>query len=383
MAAATDFIPTPTTLPASITAPPTIQFTPPPECYDPANNLIITTSCYLQLPHEISYPNWLTCSLSQFGPSDYDDPSCYTEAPKVTQDGVVSYYSGCPVGMSAALTDLYPGWNTYSYDGHFDATYYQVACCPTQYHFEPNTYDDDPRQMTYTSHDGAEYSLFIYPLPYCAATSISELSGKEIPVQTWSNSKVWDKRQVQTITWDYEHGTMFAGGVYYSYTVFQSTHTCFEYCDSWFTYYYPGGVGGTPGPAWPTTSDVPVEVTTPSEVTLTPEPTSGPASETTPTEDASSPVGTPSQSVTVEETDTPVDEPPPSSTPTGSAEGMPSSHGDIPSSSSPSPSSIASAGGSPSDTSAESPIPTSGSIGPPNQSLLGVLMIGAAAMILS
>lgn len=107
----------------------------------------------------------------------------------------------------------------------------------SQYNFEPRPDGSDPRQMTTTVHDGIAYDLFIYPLPGCAATSISQLSGKEIPVQTWSNDMGWDKRDVQTLAWDYEHGTMFANEQAFSYTVFQGTHTCYEDCDTWFTYW--------------------------------------------------------------------------------------------------------------------------------------------------
>jgi hypothetical protein len=124
MAAPTDFIPTPVSLPASITSPPTLQFVPPPECNDPSNNWIVTTSCYLNLPHTIAYPEWLTCSISHFGAPSWFDPSChipapteapsYQDAPKVTVDGVVSYYAGCPLGYSTERTTTYPGYNTVS-----------------------------------------------------------------------------------------------------------------------------------------------------------------------------------------------------------------------------------------------------------------------------
>ncbi|KAI1198442.1 hypothetical protein F5X97DRAFT_147126 [Nemania serpens] len=247
MTTPTGLAPTLTTLPASITSPPTIQFVPPPECNDPANNWVVTTSCYVE-PHSVEYPDWLTCTLSHFGNPTWSDPSCniplptespsYQDAPKVTVNGVVSYYLGCPAGYSTARTTSYPGWSTYDYENlDFDATAYSVQCCPTQYNFQPRPTGADPRQQTRTLHDGVNYSLYIYPLPPCAATSISQLSGKEIPYQTWSNTMVWDRRrQVQTLSWDYEHGTMFAHQQYFSYTVFQHTHTCYEYCDKWFTY---------------------------------------------------------------------------------------------------------------------------------------------------
>ncbi|KAF2973182.1 hypothetical protein GQX73_g410 [Xylaria multiplex] len=400
MALQTDFVPTPTTLAASITAPPTIQFTPPPECYDPANNWIVTTSCYLDLGSSISYPDWLTCSLSHFGAPAWYDLSCnvpqptdYHEAPKVTQDGVVSYYAGCPVGFSATVTSSYPGWNTYSYEDHYDATAYVVACCPTQYHFELDTATIDPRQRTTTSHDGVNYSVFIYPLPWCAATSISELSGEDLAVKTWSNPMAWDKRQLQTIAWDYEHGTMFAHSVGYTYTVFQSTHTCYEYCDEWFTYYYPDGVGGTPGPAWPTTSDagaaISPRVTSAPELTLTSGQTLELTSELSldtsfsapyrPT-NGSNPSETLSQSVPGGETITSADEPLSSSTPGSGAESTASSTGDIPVSS---PSSTTPTAATPSSTITESSTSTPAAAGSLSPSLVGTIILGVAIVVLS
>ncbi|KAJ3561285.1 hypothetical protein NPX13_g9006 [Xylaria arbuscula] len=242
----TQLFPAATPLPASITSPPTVQFTPPPECNDPNNNWIVTTSCYLEVTNQIAYPDWLTCTLDVFGaPSWYDSscivpiPSTSPYGPKTTIDGVVNYYTGCPSGYSTVHASAYPGYYTYTLaDVHFDATAWDVRCCPTQYNFggRPAADGSDPRQNTITVHDGIAYDLFIYPLPGCAATSISQLSGKEIPVQRWSNDMAWDKRQVETLAWDYKHGTMFANEQAFSYTVFQGTHTCYEDCDTWFTY---------------------------------------------------------------------------------------------------------------------------------------------------
>ncbi|KAI1114240.1 hypothetical protein F5Y14DRAFT_451211 [Nemania sp. NC0429] len=269
MATSTGLAPTFTSLPPSITSPPTIQFVPPSECNDPASNWVVTTSCYIELSRAITYPDWLTCTLTQFGNPSWYDPSCnipaptenpYEDAPKVTVDGVVSYYSGCPAGYSTARATSYPGWLTDEYENlNFDATVYSVQCCPTQYNFDPAPTGADPRQETSTLHDGVNYSLFLYLLPACAATSVSQLSHQYIPYRTWLNTMGWDRRrQVQTLSWDYDHGTMFAHQREFSYTVFQHTHTCYEQCDKWFTYCkrtlcldYPNGVGGTPGP-WPT-----------------------------------------------------------------------------------------------------------------------------------
>ncbi|KAJ2996981.1 hypothetical protein NUW58_g796 [Xylaria curta] len=132
MALQTAFVATPTTLPASITAPPTIQFTPPPECYDPASNWIVSEKCWLNLGAGTTSPDWLTCSHTRFGPPVGQQSLCdvprsadFRMAPKTTQDGVVSYYSGCPVGLSENATLVQRGWNVRSYGGNlgdYDAT---------------------------------------------------------------------------------------------------------------------------------------------------------------------------------------------------------------------------------------------------------------------
>ncbi|RYC64181.1 hypothetical protein CHU98_g2030 [Xylaria longipes] len=262
MATQISLIPTPTELPASITSPPTIQFTPAPECYDPGNNWIVTTSCYIQGPDiGDSEPDWLTCTLKNFGPSEAGVSSCsipyYSygsngiyEAPKVTLDGVVSYYSGCPTGFTALATYSTPAVPyLYFSNGHFDATAYSVNCCPTQYDFEDVERIFPYTTYAYTEHDGNLYSLYYYPLPGCAITSVQALSGKNVAYRTWSATRAYDKRQADvTELWDYEHGTLFAEEQFYRYTVFRGTHTCFENCDPWFTYYFPNGPDsvGTP-----------------------------------------------------------------------------------------------------------------------------------------
>ncbi|KAI1181184.1 hypothetical protein F4777DRAFT_573256 [Nemania sp. FL0916] len=392
MAAVTDFVPTPTTLPASITSPPTIQFTPPPACNDPANNWVVTTSCYLELPHTIAYPDWLTCTVSQFGnPTDLscdvplptESPS-YLDAPKVTIDGVVSYYASCPSGYSTARVASYPGYYTWDYtDVHFDATEYNIGCCPTQYNFDIPAYSDDPRQHTITQHDGTDYSLFIYPLPGCAATSISQLSGKEIPAQTWSNTQPWDKRQAQTISWDYEHGTIRK----ISFDIGPQ-----EDGNANSLHNYPNGQGGTPGP-WPESTVQEVTPTPTPETTPIPEPTSEP-------EPTSAPISTPELESTSDITPTeysttvlPAGETPEQSSPSSEtdaskgAAGTPapvSQETDNTGSASPSlTTSINSSGNGPSSSpSTGTPIPLSGALGAVVPSLSAAFIISVAVMMI-
>jgi hypothetical protein len=108
----------------------------------------------------------------------------------------------------------------------------------------------DIGQTTTTIHDDQAYGLFVYPMPGCYATSVKAQSGDKVPMQTTSNTMAWDKRQEDeieyptTVSWDYEHGTLYAQAQMVGYTVFQGTHTCYESCSSWLTYYYPDGTGG-------------------------------------------------------------------------------------------------------------------------------------------
>ncbi|KAI1076104.1 hypothetical protein F5B20DRAFT_584666 [Whalleya microplaca] len=245
--------------PIITTAPPTAQFTPPPECLDPGNNWLVTTSCYANLIHSIATPDWLTCSVTHFGAPAWHDASCLVPLPTaayevpdtVGEDGETSYYAGCPVGYTAVASTRGPGWDTWEFEGRFDASEFWTGCCPSLYPFTYNTASIDPYRTLTTTHDGGLYTLNLYPLPACVATSLSQLSGSSIPARTWSNPMAWDrKRQDSTtsVSWDFERGTLFAHAQAYSYTVFRGTHTCWAHCSDWFTYYYPDGVGET---AWP------------------------------------------------------------------------------------------------------------------------------------
>ncbi|KAH9884442.1 hypothetical protein F4778DRAFT_559499 [Xylariomycetidae sp. FL2044] len=237
-----------------ITSPPTAQFTPAPGCLDPGNIWEVTTSCYLDVRTSIQFPDWLTCTVANFGAPEWNDPSCAVPyPPQTTVDGEVRYYADCPAGYTVARSSSYPGWYSWEHEGEFDITAYDFGCCPTQYNFEIGTETIDPKQHTSTEHDGRVYSLFIFPFPGCSATSVSELSGSAIAMETTSNTMAWDKREAAvTKTWDYEDGTLYAHREYFTYTVYQGTHTCYESCSTWFSYYYPDGVA-------PLTVTAPVE----------------------------------------------------------------------------------------------------------------------------
>ncbi|KAI0811531.1 hypothetical protein GGR55DRAFT_104971 [Xylaria sp. FL0064] len=264
MTSPTIFFPTPT-LPAVITNPPTAVFTPGPGCIDPDDHWVVVTSCaafaigenYSLYPS----PDWLTCQLTQFGPPQNGPASCFEpyEAQTVAE-AVTSFYSGCPSGYTGAST------LTLSHSDGLE-TDYDVYCCPTQYNFNVNhLFTGGYREFT-TERDGISYDVG-YPLPGCATSYIEELSGKEIAVQTDFNTYAWEKRQVANVPWDYLYGTMYAEVAFFSYTVFHSTHTCYQDCYGWYNYYF----SGSSEPAF-TVPDTPATTTPVEEPTMT-QPTS-------------------------------------------------------------------------------------------------------------
>ncbi|KAI4859375.1 hypothetical protein F4820DRAFT_168240 [Hypoxylon rubiginosum] len=297
MASQTAFSPT-ISLPASITSPPTLQFIPGSGCIDPEDHWVVVTSCFaIAINADTSLytsPDWLTCQLTQFGPPENAPRSCYEPYTAHTVvDEETSFYSGCPSGYSGASTMSYSRSDGLESD-------FNVFCCPTQYNFNVDGYFTDGYREFTTESDGISYQVG-YPLPGCATSYVSELSGSDIAVQTDYNTYGWEKRQVENVPWDYLYGTMYAEIQAYSYTVFHSTHTCYEDCYPWHSYYFSGGtLPPFPTDAAPATT-IPVEEPTttaatssesevgtpPAEETSTVEET-GPSEETSSVEESSS-----------------------------------------------------------------------------------------------
>jgi hypothetical protein len=256
-----------------------------------------------------------------------------------------------------------------------------------QYDFEDVNRIFPYSTYAYTEHAGIHYSLYYYPLPGCAITSVQALSGKTVAYQTWSNTQAYDKRQAEvTELWDYEYGTLFANDQLYRYTVYQGTHTCYENCDTWFTYYYPDGVG-TPGPAWTTESTPLSSVPTP---TPTPTPTPESTFESTPLSSAptSAPVSS-SAEVPVSSTPSVEESSYPETTSTLPAE----TPADIPStesgaaptgaSTTPSPTSGTTTVNAPNGSSTGAPLPTAEAHRPAAAQFFVALVMGMAVAILA
>ncbi|CAJ2511318.1 Uu.00g069430.m01.CDS01 [Anthostomella pinea] len=192
MALQTAFEPT-LTSPAIVTSPPTAQFTPGPGCIGTEDHWVVVSSCFAGAVGDVSglypSPDWLTCQLTQFGPPVFGPvTSCYMPySAEATVD-----YTECPSGYSGATTKHY----TYS-DGLW--TDYDIQCCPTQYYFNVrDLYTGGLKSFT-TERDGLTWTGG-YPVPGCAESYITELSGSEIPVvQTAYNTNGWEKRQLVNV----------------------------------------------------------------------------------------------------------------------------------------------------------------------------------------
>ncbi|KAI0535066.1 hypothetical protein GGR58DRAFT_480588 [Xylaria digitata] len=305
MASPTVFEPT-ITLPAAVTSPPTVQFTPGPGCVDPEDHWVVVTSCFAQALGEFysisPSPDWLTCQVTQFGPPQNGPSSCFVPySAQTVVDAETRFYSGCPSGYTGASSASY-SWKDRA------LTDYNVFCCPTQYNFDVDNFQTGNYMQFTTERDGVSYDAG-YPLPICATSYVSELSGRDIAVQTAYNTYGWEKRQVENVPWDYEHGTMYAEAQYFSYTVFHGTHTCYGPCYDWNSYYFSGGTlppftaidtaptttpGEEPTTTAPISSESKVE-TPPAEtpvetlpVETTPVETPGPIEETSQIEEPSS-----------------------------------------------------------------------------------------------
>ncbi|KAK8848834.1 hypothetical protein PGQ11_015314 [Apiospora arundinis] len=255
---------------------PSAVYTPDPGCLDTSNNAnywMVTTSCFLTgVPYDtpgannLAPPDWLRCTVPMFGVPGYGNPAASTclagsgpgyvtatvagSGGNKEDDKPKTYFDGCPSGYGEAIVSSRPGYDQYKYpSGSYDISYYMTTCCPTVYPFQaaPQGLGQESR----TSHDGVGYSLYVYPMPGCYATSIKALSGKTLPMQTTSNTQAWEKKKRQeqppaatpTITWDYEKGTLYALPQIAAHTVFMGTHTCYEACSSWMEYYYPEETG--------------------------------------------------------------------------------------------------------------------------------------------
>ncbi|KAK3366191.1 hypothetical protein B0T24DRAFT_583425 [Lasiosphaeria ovina] len=265
--------PTPTQAPTGtyVTPPPAVvtQFTPPASCaVDAAHLWLVSTGCYLTgVDASVDYhPPWLLCTITVAGDPVAYNVGCYPQRSAVP-------YSGCPVGHTVAKSGTWRPFDTVVYNDYvgttssFDVVGSGFTCCPA---FAPTAPSDKQAAFTYysdihlftTTHNNQAYSVYmVYPMPFCAASSLDrQLGGSTVTLGLYVDTQVWDKRRrddetsivtagtstyhsssptsTTVVVWDGAHDTVFAHSAQFSYTVFHGTYTCFENCDNYFTYSY-------------------------------------------------------------------------------------------------------------------------------------------------
>jgi hypothetical protein len=130
MAAISTATPVTSVTPPTALITPEAQFTPAAACLDQSNLWLVTTSCYLRAPR-ITTPDWLTCSITHFGPPAVNDYSCYMSAQRTTSGSETTYYTECPVGYTAVVSRSEPGHTDYRNTDHvYDITRHIRSCCP-------------------------------------------------------------------------------------------------------------------------------------------------------------------------------------------------------------------------------------------------------------
>lgn len=246
--------PTPTTSYVPPPSHPTTQFTPAPSCIGDSDMYLVSTSC--QILHDsgsILTPDWLECSITEFGEWNTQNKACFATKgfyPQTTgDDGTASFYAGCPVGYTTASETTYRPYDTSHYtDGStkvtesFDVVVTAVACCPTgDYSFKLS----DVHTTSTSRGDGYEY-VDMYPMPRCVAQYVKELSGKDVELTLAANHQAMDKKKRQEATPGPEVTTrpwaddafLFAESAAAAVTVFHGTYSCYENCDDYFTSSY-------------------------------------------------------------------------------------------------------------------------------------------------
>ncbi|GAB1314458.1 hypothetical protein MFIFM68171_04668 [Madurella fahalii] len=248
--------PTPTHMgpPSFIYTPPPphaiTQFTPAPSCLAESSLWLVSTQCFLSSTRPEPDASWLECILTEAGDPNVSnrDYHRFSEIATIGTDGLRTYYSACPAGYSPATSRTWGVFNepTYAYGEPsptrtYDVTVTNLICCPSgTYDFEYAESLVSHRTST-TVHNGVTHTIQLYPVPECMATSVSALSGKEIPFMSWSETRFWDEKRQETPTitrtWDFAGATLWAPAEHDTYTVFRDAYTCFKshVCNRYFS----------------------------------------------------------------------------------------------------------------------------------------------------
>ncbi|EAQ89530.1 predicted protein [Chaetomium globosum CBS 148.51] len=220
------------------------QFTPSPSCLSDSNFWIVSASCYLQDNISLASPPWLQCTYTAAGDPDPSDTACYQPGPSTVVSGTPAFYSACPVGYTAASETTTRPYGLPDYDDK-NSTPYDVyatskACCPSAFGDRISF-----RHTEVATTQTRGQNVFIYVVPMCVASSVSQLRDHTVTMGLYSDARVWDKKKRQgaeygttTAVWDVNHDLLYAHGQRVQWTVFHGTYTCYTNCNDYFTYSY-------------------------------------------------------------------------------------------------------------------------------------------------
>jgi hypothetical protein len=228
---------------------------------------LVSTSCQILARNgQILTPDWLECSITEFGEWNTYNEACYTNLLRSTtvgDDGTASFYAGCPAGYTTASETTYRPFDKGNYKHptelaavSYDVVVSSVNCCPDgDYSFKFS----DVYTTSTSRADGYQY-VDMYPMARCVVEHVKPLSGKDVELTLAANNQVMDKKkrqeeetrrrdkkkrqeetqgpEVTTRPWNYADGLLFAEAPQASVTVFHGTYSCFENCDDYFTYSY-------------------------------------------------------------------------------------------------------------------------------------------------
>jgi hypothetical protein len=217
------------------------QFTPAPSCLSDDNFWIVSATC--QLP-DLARPPWLECTYTAAGDPNPSETACYQHGTSTVVSGTTAFFSACPVGYTTAWESTRLPYSLPHYDRNMSTTYdvYETlkACCPSAF---GDGISFSRTEVATTQTRGL--NVYIYVVPACVASSVSQLRGSTVTMGLYSDARDWDKKKRQgaeygttTAVWDVGHDLVYAHFQTLQWTVFHGTYTCYENCDEYFTYSY-------------------------------------------------------------------------------------------------------------------------------------------------
>jgi hypothetical protein len=240
--------PVPTSAPTDSYIPPpspvVTQFTPAPSCLSDDNLWIVSASCYLPEARSSNRPPWLQCTYTAAGDPNPTETACYQRGTSTVVSGTTAFFSACPAGYTTAWESTRQPYSSSHYDRNMTTTYdvYETlkACCPSAF---GDGISFSGTEVATTQTRGQ--NVFIYVVPRCVASSVSQFRDRTVTMGLYSDARVWDKKKRQgaeygttTAVWDVGHDLLYAHVQTVGWTVFHGTYTCYENCDEYFAYSY-------------------------------------------------------------------------------------------------------------------------------------------------